>query len=178
MTSPENSLRRAELAGVWELLADRSTVQVKNKTLWGAATVTGTFDDVSGSGRLAEDGTVSGRVDVRAASIRTGIGKRDQHLRSADFFDADRFGDIGVVVTSGQMTGLDQARLRAELTVRDITRPIELPVTIRILDGETVQVCGSATVDRKAFSVTGNMIGMVGSTATIVGDLVFRRATG
>ena len=35
-----------------------------------------------------------------AASLRTGIGRRDKHLRSADFFDVDRFGEISVVVTA------------------------------------------------------------------------------
>jgi polyisoprenoid-binding protein YceI len=178
MTSPEHILHRTELAGDWTLLPDRSTVTVKNKTLWGLATVTGTFGDVSGSGRLAPDGTVSGRVDVRAASVKTGIGKRDEHLRSADFFDADRFADITLVVTSARADGPDRALLSADLTVRGVTRPVELPVTVRLVDDATVQISGSTAVQRSDFEVSGNMLGMVGSTATLTGDVVFRRAAG
>ncbi len=61
----------------------RSSVRFKNKTLWGLVPVNGEFTDVSGDGQITAKGTVFGRVDIRAASVRTGIGKRDEHLRSA-----------------------------------------------------------------------------------------------
>ena len=64
-------------AGVWNLVPARSSVRFKNKTLWGLVPVNGEFTDVSGDGQITAKGAVFGRVDVRAASVRTGIGKRD-----------------------------------------------------------------------------------------------------
>ena len=57
--------------------------------MWGAMTVKGQFAEVRGEGRVTEAGAVSGRIDIIAASLHTGIGKRDEHLRSADFFDVE-----------------------------------------------------------------------------------------
>ncbi len=79
-------------AGVWQLVPTRSSVRFKNKTFWGGlATVTGTFGDVSGTGQVGSNGAVSGgRLEIGASSLKTGIGKkRDEHLRSADFFDVE-----------------------------------------------------------------------------------------
>ena len=65
----------------------------------------------------------------RAASLRTGIKKRDQHLRSADFFDVEKFPDISVVVTGAEAIDGDNVDLRASVTVKGTTLPIELPAT-------------------------------------------------
>ena len=58
-------------AGVWNLVPARSSVRFKNKTLWGLVPVNGEFTDVSGDGQITAKGAVFGRVDVRAASVRT-----------------------------------------------------------------------------------------------------------
>lgn len=70
----------------------------------GLLTVRGRFTDFTGDGQLTGKGAVFGRVDIRAASLDTGIGRRDQHLRSPDFFDVERFEKISVVVTGLQPT--------------------------------------------------------------------------
>ena len=81
-------------AGNWILVPDRSKVTFRNKTMWGLATVTGEFTEFRGDG--SADAGVNGQVVIGAASVRTGIGKRDNHLRSADFFDVERHPDITV----------------------------------------------------------------------------------
>ena len=62
----------------------------------------GRFTEFSGDGQITAPQTVSGRLDIKAASLRTGIGKRDKHLHSADFFEAEKFPDISVVVTGAE----------------------------------------------------------------------------
>ncbi|MEV0670505.1 YceI family protein [Mycobacterium sp. NPDC050441] len=159
-------------AGNWTLVPDRSRVTFRNKTLWGLATVTGRFTEFTGEGR-ADDG-VTGRVVIKAASVRTGIGKRDAHLRSADFFDAEAHPDIAV-----QVTGLDpsdeSARLTTVLTVRGVSRTIELPVDVQILDDGSLQLSGWCSVQRADFGVSGDLLGMVGPTTILSGELVFTR---
>ena len=162
-------------AGVWNLVPARSSVRFKNKTMWGLMSVNGEFTDVSGDGQITAKGAVFGRVDVRAASLRTGIGKRDEHRRSPDFFDVEKYPEISIVVTDVTATGERTADLRAELTVRGTTRPLPLSATVDH-DGDTVRISAQTTVDRSAFGVSGNMVGMVGATTTLIADLVFAKA--
>lgn len=160
--------------GDWTLAAPRSTITVRCKTMWGLATVTGTFTDFEGVGRA--DGGVTGRVAIRAGSLRTGGGKRDEHLRSADFFDVDNHPEIVVEVGDAQPAGDDRARLGTVLTIRGVARPVELPVTIRVLDDGSLELAGHCTVDRAEFGVSGNLLGMVGPAAELSAALVFVRA--
>ncbi|MHC9293210.1 YceI family protein [Mycobacterium sp. LTG2003] len=161
-------------AGNWTLAPERSSVTFRNKTMWGLATVTGRFAEFSGEGRA--NGGVSGRVAIRAASLRTGIRKRDEHLRSADFFDVDTHPEITVDVDEARPSGANDARLGATLTVRGVARPIELPVSVQVLDDGAVQLAGQCTVERGEFGVSGNMLGMVGPATALSATLVFVRA--
>ncbi|ART73871.1 hypothetical protein BTO20_24910 [Mycobacterium dioxanotrophicus] len=161
-------------AGSWTLAPNRSSVTFRNKTAWGLATVTGEFSEFSGDGVVGE--TVTGRLVIRATSLHTGITKRDNHLRSADFFDVDTHPDIVVEVTGFEPADTRSARLRATLTVRGTSQPIELPVTVLVLDDGGVRVSGGCTVSRREFGVSGNMLGMVGPKTDISADLVFTRA--
>jgi hypothetical protein len=52
---------------------------------------------------------------------------------------------------------------------------LPLRTKVAVLDDGAVRVTGQATIDRKAFGVDGNMMGMVTDKATISGDVVFRR---
>ncbi|MCV7347820.1 YceI family protein [Mycolicibacterium rhodesiae] len=162
-------------AGVWQLVPARSSVRFKNKTFWGLATVTGTFGDVSGTGQVDANGAVSGRLEIGASSLKTGIGKRDEHLRSADFFDVENHPEIRVEVTGLTPTGADTADLTATLTVRGASTPLPLSVTITPLGDGSVQLTTTAAVDRTALGVSGNMIGMMPATTTLLADVVFAK---
>ena len=78
------------VVGAWTVAPERSSVRFTNRTLWGLVKVTGHFAAIAGNGRIAADGSVSGRLVIAAASLRTGIRRRDEHLRSPDFFDTKR----------------------------------------------------------------------------------------
>jgi polyisoprenoid-binding protein YceI len=176
MTTLQELLGGPGLAGVWNLVPDRADFGFKNKTMWGLMNVKGTFGEASGDGQVTAAGAIFGRIDIRAASLKTGIRKRDEHLRSADFFDVEKFPEISVVVTGAQPTGPETADLRATLTVKGTSAPIELPATVRMLDDGTVRVSAQTTIERSKFGVTGNQLGMVGMNTTIFGDAVFVRA--
>jgi len=56
--------------------------------------VKGRFSEMAGSAAVAAYGGVTGRLEVKSASINTRMKKRYAHLRSADFFACDHFSDI------------------------------------------------------------------------------------
>jgi polyisoprenoid-binding protein YceI len=162
-------------AGTWTLVADQSTIAVKAKSMWGLVPVKGRFGEFSGEGLLTSPQTVSGHVDIKAASMRTGIRKRDEHMHSADFFDAERFPDINMVVTGADAVDGDTVKLHADLTIKDTTKPVELTAKVTPTGDGAMRLVGQATVNRRDFGVDGNLIGMIGDNATLLGDLVFRR---
>lgn len=162
--------------GTWQLVPARSSVRFKNKTFWGLATVTGKFGDVNGTGQIGANGAVSGRLDIQASSLKTGIGKRDQHLRSADFFDVENHPEIRVEVTGLKPTRADTADLTATLTVRGVSQPLPLSATITPLGDGSVQLTAKAAIDRTKLGVSGNMIGMMPATTTLLADVVFAKA--
>ena len=163
-------------AGTWTLDPGRSTIVVKAKSMWGLVPVKGRFTEFAGEGQLAAPQTVSGRVDIKAASLRTGIRKRDEHLHSADFFEAEKFPDISILISSADVVGGEAVDLRAQLTIKDTTKPLTLRTTVAPVGDGAMRLTTQSTLNRQDFGVDGNLLGMIGDSATISGDLVFRRA--
>lgn len=176
MTTLETLLRDPETTGAWNLVADRSVVGFKIKNMWGLVPVKGEFREISGHGELSSGGTVTGHLEIEVASLHTGIGARDKHLLSADFFDAERFPQIRVVVSALQPTQGKGADLKATFTIKGVTDPVPLPVTITELSDGSVRVCGEAKIDRVQFGVDWNKLGMIASTVTTTAELIFAQA--
>ncbi len=176
MTTVETLLSDPDTAGVWNLVPDRSTFGFKIKNMWGLVPVKGRFTDVSGDGQVTGKGAVLGRLDVEVASLDTGIGRRDKHLRSADFFDADRFPQLSVVVTAVQPTTGNGADLRADFTIKGVTEPVPLPVTINVLGDGSVRILAKTEIDLAEFGLDWNRLGMIGKSATATVDACFVHA--
>jgi len=175
MTTLETLLNDSDTAGAWSLDPARSAVTFKIANMWGLLGVKGRFAEFTGDGQLTGQGA-TGRLDIRAASLSTGIGRRDRHLRSADFFDVERFAEISVVVTALQPTEGKGADLRANFTIKGITAPLPLPVTITELDDGSIRIAGETKVDRSRFGLGWNRLGVIGTTATAAAEAVFVRA--
>jgi len=158
--------------GTWALVPGRSSIKFGSKTLWGLVPVNGRFTDVNGDGTVAADGAVTGHITIGAASVKTGIKKRDEHLRSADFFDTENFPEITVEVSGVASNG----DLNATLRVRGTTLPIPLTATVTPLGDGTVQVTARTTVDRTKWGISGNTMGMIPSTTTLIAEAVFIKA--
>lgn len=92
--------------------------------------VRGHFKNVRGSlefdGETPEGGTVD--VVIDAKELHTGEPDRDAHLRSADFLDADRFPEIRYRGKTSRRTGAHDWKVLGELTLRGVTKPVELDV--------------------------------------------------
>src|SRR5271166_6911972 len=64
-------LSSPESVGVWNVVPERSSIRFENKTMWGAMKVRGDFTEFSGGGEIQDARTVSGRLEVKAASVRS-----------------------------------------------------------------------------------------------------------
>lgn len=163
-------------SGVWALAADRSSVKFTARTLWGLVKVNGSYGDITGTGRIETNGAVSGRLTIAAASVKTGIAKRDEHLRSPDFFDTEQFPEIIVEVGGAEPTGDHSAALAATLTARGVTRPLPLTAIVTLLGNDTLHIVGRAEIDRNDWGVSGNTAGMIPATTALVADTFFVKA--
>jgi polyisoprenoid-binding protein YceI len=133
MTAPalQELLKDAALAGEWILDPSRSTVSLKSRSMWGLAPVNGVFRQVTGRGTVFPTGEVSGAITVGAASVDTKNARRDRHLRSADFFDADNHPDITFTVEGIRPSG-QGVTVTGTLSVRDRTRPVTFDGTAAV----------------------------------------------
>ena len=94
--------------------------------------VRGTFHDVDGTIELDENDPTRSRGEFRvsAASVDTNFGARDTHLRSPDFFDAERFPSITFVSTGVEQVGDGHFTVTGDLTIRELTKPLTFDVTL------------------------------------------------
>lgn len=161
-------------AGTWSVDPAHSGVEFAVKHMM-IATVRGRFSDFEGSLEVAPDGTVSGGGTVRAASIDTNEAKRDEHLRSADFFAVDEHPEITFVIDGVQPAGRDGYTIDGRLTIRGVTREARLDATVQ---GHGVDPWGNerlalelrGEVSRKEFGLTWNQALETGGV--LVGDRV------
>ncbi|KUI21634.1 hypothetical protein AU193_13820 [Mycobacterium sp. GA-1285] len=160
--------------GTWTLDPSQSTIAVRSKSMWGLVPVKGRFTEFTGDGQLSAPQTISGHLEIKAASLRTGIRKRDEHMRSADFFEAENYPEISVLISGADAIDGDTIDLRAELTIKGRTKPLTLRTKVTPVGDGGMRLVTEATVDRHDFGVDGNLVGMIGNKATISGDLVFR----
>ena len=156
--------------GKWILDPMHSEVQFKVKHLV-ISTVTGTFKVVEGSlNTTTEDfsaADVEFSIDVN--SIDTNQTDRDNHLKSADFFNAEEFPAIKFKSTSFTKAG-DDYNLEGNLTIKDITKPVSLAVEF---GGIATDFYGNV---KAGFEVTGKInrkeFGLVWDGITEAGSIV------
>jgi polyisoprenoid-binding protein YceI len=148
---------------VWKLDPAHTLVEFAAKHLM-ISTVKGRIAGVEGAIVLDENEPSNSTVEVTldAKTLDTRIEQRDQHLRSGDFLDVEKFPVIKFKSTDIQ--GDEQSfKLTGDLTIRDITRPITLDVTYegRTKDpwgGERVGFSATGKLDRRAYGLTWNVV--------------------
>ncbi|UQX03157.1 YceI family protein [Streptomyces sp. RerS4] len=90
--------------------------------------VRGSFAEHEGTLHLdgADPSRSAASIDVKVASVSTGIADRDAHLRGGDFFDVERFPLMSFRSTSAAYVGGDTYRIIGDLTIKDVTRPLSI----------------------------------------------------
>lgn len=149
---------------VYELDPNHSSLGFAGKHMM-VTTVRGKFKDFDGDVEVENDDptTAVARVTIRPASVDTGQEQRDAHLRSADFFHAERFPEMTFVSTGVESQGGRRYRVTGDLTIKDRTRPITLDVEVeeRFSDpfgNERVGVTASGKLNRRDWGLTWNQV--------------------
>jgi polyisoprenoid-binding protein YceI len=98
---------------------------------------------------------------IQAASVDSGDAKRDEHLRSPDFFDVEQYPTITFRSTSAEQVGEDAYRLTGDLTIRDVTKPVTFDVEfLGNYDGFQGRRAGfhaTTKLNREDFGLTWNV---------------------
>ena len=157
----------------WRIDQSHSDISFRIRHL--VSRVRGTFNDWSGT-IVADPRNLAGgsvQVEIKTASIDTNNERRDTHLRSGDFFDAEKHPTITFRSTRVQTRGR-RLTVNGNLTMNGITRPV-------VLTGEAAEPAGAAgkrrigfeastTINRKDFDVTWNRAAEGGGV--VLGDEV------
>ncbi|MFB6703711.1 YceI family protein [Streptomyces sp. NPDC056333] len=125
--------------------------------------VRGSFGDHEGTLTLNGDNPhhSTASIDVKIASVDTGIADRDGHLVSGDFFDAEKFPLMTFRSTHAEQLGGDRYRITGDLTIKDITRPLAIDLEFNgsatdPYGNERVGFEGSAEILRSDWGLTWN----------------------
>jgi polyisoprenoid-binding protein YceI len=100
-------------------------------------------------------------VDIEAASIDTGVGDRDTHLRSADFLDVQRYPTIRFKSRHVEVRAPERLRVVGDLTIRDVTREVVLEAEYGghgkdPWGNERVGFSATTSINRKDYGLTWN----------------------
>lgn len=137
--------------GTWQVDPAHSRVGFSVKHM-GVSTVRGNFGEFEGTLEIGDDlSTARAYGTVKTATVNTGQEQRDEHLRSADFFDAEVHPELRFESTRIEAIDEDTFRIVGELTIHGETREVELEAEV---GGTEV---GSNGEDRAGLEVTGKL---------------------
>lgn len=146
----------------WAIDPAHTTAEFAVKHLM-ISTVKGSFADVAGTIVLDEADMANSKVDltIPTKTIDTRSAQRDEHLRSADFFDAERVPAMTFRSKSVKPKGDNEYQVIGDLTIRDVTREVALEVSDegRNRDpwgGTRAAFAASTSIDRDDFGLTWN----------------------
>ncbi|SMO43995.1 YceI family protein [Fodinibius sediminis] len=161
---------------IWTIDPIHSEVQFKVKHLV-ISSVTGSFHSFDGKikaeGGDFENAKATFKADIN--SISTNNEDRDQHLKSDDFFNAEEYPKIEFESKNFEKTGEGEYKVTGDLTIRDVTKEIELDVVHGGTAGDPYgntkagfEVTG--TINRKEFGLTWDAVTEAGNV--VVGDKI------
>lgn len=170
-------LAQSAFAADWNVDKAHSYVYFDVKHI--LSTVRGSFTEFDAKISLDPDKPEQGKImmTIKTASINTGITKRDNHLRSADFFDANTYPEMTFVSTGIKRSDETMLLVSGDLTIKGKTHAVTIPMEITgVVDNplkEDQKVAGfdsRFTIDRLSYGVgTGKFydLGVVGKEVEV-----------
>lgn len=157
------ALPAVSLASTWAIDSDHSNVGFKVRHLM-VSNVKGSFDKFSGAVEINDKDVTKSKVEVSidTNSINTGVQKRDEHLRSADFFEVAKFPAMTFISKKVAKAGKGRLKVTGDLSLHGVTKEVVLDV-----EGPTAEsrdpwgnikrgATATTKINRKDFGLTWN----------------------
>jgi len=172
------SLPALAFATAWNIDPEHSNVGFKVRHLM-VSNVKGSFEKVSGTVDINDKDITKSKVDVtiETASINTNVAKRDEHLRSPDFFDVAKFPTMTFTSKKVVKAGKDKLKVTGDLTLHGVTKEVVLDVEGPAKESKDPWgnfrrgATANTKINRKDFGLTWNKALETGGVA--VGEEVF-----
>ena len=141
---------------------------------FGFSTPSANFSDIQGIINVdtAKPTASSVNVTIPLASLNTNVKALDEHLKTADFFDAEKYPNITFKSTKVQALSNNKYKITGDLTVKNVTKPVVLDATLNkkavhpMTKAETVGFNATTSFNRSAFGV-GGYVPNVGDKITV-----------
>ena len=141
---------------------------------FGFSTPSANFSDIQGTINVdnAKPASSSVNVTIPLSSLNTNVTALDEHLKTADFFDAAKYPNITFKSTKVQPLGKNKYKITGDLTVKNVTKPVVLDATLNkqgvhpMTKAETVGFNATTSFNRSAFNV-GGYVPNVGDKITV-----------
>jgi polyisoprenoid-binding protein YceI len=152
-------------ATTWDLDAAHTTSGFAVTHLM-VTTVHGAFTKTTGTVEVDDKDVTKSKIDVTIdpSTIDTRVADRDKHLRSADFFDVEKFSTITFKSTKVEKNGEGKLKVTGDLTMHGITRPVVLDVVGPSADSKSPYgtivrgISASGKISRKEFGLVWNKV--------------------
>ena len=164
-TGATSQLTDGTAAGRWTLDPAGSRAEFSVKHFWGAITVRGTLERMTGEATVSPDGTVTGQISFDADSLNTKNKQRDKHLRSADFFHVDKHPHAVLTVTSARAAGPADLECQGTFEAAGHVRPVTFTAHIQEATAQAVVLAAGLDVDRTEFDMTWSPMRIAAMTA-------------
>lgn len=154
----EKAMKAAE-SGAYSFDKAHSFIGFKVKHM-GLIEVPGFFRDFTGTVNYDTADPTKSTVEftAKATSVDTGVAGRDRHLRTADFFDVEKFPELTFKSTKVEKKGKGWI-VSGDLTMRGVTKPVSIPFEITGFvpagerSGAKIGIAGETTINRRDFGV-------------------------
>jgi polyisoprenoid-binding protein YceI len=151
-------------SGSWRLDPERSSIEFHVRHFYGLMTVKGRFNRYEGTLDLGAQPAVELIID--ANSLDTNQAKRDQHLRSAEFFDVANHPQVRFVSDSAALDG-DTLTVKGQLHAAGKQIPLELDATVREVDGE-LMIEAVTHADHRELGMTWSPLGIMRAPSKLI----------
>ena len=164
-TSTNGTASLPDLTGsVWRVDPARSRVEFRVRHFWGLMTVTGHFTRFTGNLDMNGDPVIG--LEIEAASVDTGNAKRDTHLRSGDFFDAEAH---PLITFASEEVTVRGDRLEVTGVLRAAGHGVRMAFGADLkADGDDLAVEVTTSADQRQLGMTWSPMGIMKSPTTMV----------
>ncbi|MDD2946499.1 YceI family protein [Acinetobacter haemolyticus] len=150
------------------------TATVFSWSHFGFSTPSANFSDIQGTINVdnAKPANSSVNVTIPLSSLNTNVKALDEHLKTADFFDAAKYPNITFKSTKVQALGKNKYKITGNLTVKDVTKPVVLDAVLNkqgvhpMTKAEAIGFNATTSFNRSAFGV-GAYVPNVGDKITV-----------